>query len=86
MGPTHVQRARTEASDSIRGRFSFSDTRNVVHGSGKDNQVKREKRSFLFEQNDQSSFTSKDSEETARREIEFFFPNFDFEKALKDVV
>lgn len=34
MGPTHVQRARKEAPQSIRGRFSFSDTRNIVHGSG----------------------------------------------------
>jgi len=52
MGPTHCLRAKSEAPNSIRGRFASSDTRNVTHGS--------------------------DSEENARKEIEFFFPGFSF--------
>ena len=50
LGPTHLQRARTESPNSLRALFALSDTRNVAHGS--------------------------DSPDTARREIQFFFPNF----------
>ena len=34
MWPTKVYRAQFTASDSIRGTFGLSDTRNAVHGSG----------------------------------------------------
>lgn len=34
MGPTKIIKAQYEAPDSIRGRFSMSDTRNAAHGSG----------------------------------------------------
>ncbi len=34
MGPTKSYVARTTDPQSIRGRFSLSDTRNSVHGAG----------------------------------------------------
>lgn len=35
MGPTKVYRARNTAPDSIRGAYGLTDTRNTIHGSGK---------------------------------------------------
>lgn len=58
MGPTKVYKAQFEASNSIRGKYGLTDTRNATHGS--------------------------DSPETAKREIELFFPEFDYEKWFRD--
>lgn len=35
MGPTKTFRAQYDASDSIRGMYGLTDTRNCTHGSGK---------------------------------------------------
>lgn len=34
MGPTKVYKAQFEASETIRGKYGFTDTRNATHGSG----------------------------------------------------
>ena len=34
MGPTKSFRAQYEASDTVRGSFGLTDTRNCTHGSG----------------------------------------------------
>lgn len=57
---SHSLSARMTAPQSIRAIFGTSDTRNAVHGSGNP---------FHFTQ-------SKDSQETAQREIKFFFPSY----------
>jgi len=47
MGPTHVNRAKREAPTTVRGRLSFSDTKNVAHGSATVEEA-REEIALLF--------------------------------------
>ncbi|XP_033110331.1 nucleoside diphosphate kinase 6-like [Anneissia japonica] len=57
MGPTKTFQARHKMTDSIRGTYGLTDTRNATHGS--------------------------DSPESARKEIAFFYPDFNVDHWYK---
>jgi len=47
IGPTHIERARNTAPNSLSAKYAFSDTRNAFHGSDSIERAKREI-SFIF--------------------------------------
>lgn len=73
IGPTHIRRSRTEAPQSIRGRFAKSDTWNCAHGSG----THSHNRNAMY-----LHYT--DSVDTALREIGLFFPKLSIEPPRKE--
>jgi len=42
IGPTHIERARNIAPNSLRAKYAFSDTRNAFHGSDSTDTAKSE--------------------------------------------
>jgi nucleoside-diphosphate kinase len=63
-----------EAEDTIRGQHGVTDTRNCGHGSGIEMIYSILINYFLYKL---------DSSETAQREINFFFPEFDMKSISK---
>ena len=71
----YIHRAKVVSPHTIRSQFGLTDTRNAVHGSGLSHTLHWPPFHFQL-----MIFCCLDSIDSARCEISFFFPEFDFDK------
>ncbi|XP_069160962.1 nucleoside diphosphate kinase 6 isoform X2 [Procambarus clarkii] len=93
MGPTKVYKTKYEAPDTIRGMYGLTDTRNSTHGSATSRDPECFPSFFAGQQLKtfappvtrlQTPGVPRHAEETAAKEMKFFFPEFSKEEWYED--